>query len=79
MWYREYDGYFTQTGIATEYAKNSIDWGSFATGTTVQGCGFFKTNASGSYEFRLASDDAGFLWLGEKHKEAHPSPISMLS
>jgi len=66
IWYQEITGYLSSGVPDTGYAKDSIDWGSYGENQTVSAGGFFKTTSAGSYIFRVASDDASYMWLGDK-------------
>ena len=57
---------FSRATVQAQYYTNSIQQGDFGSSYTTEFVGFFRARHNGVYGFRLASDDASHLWIGDQ-------------
>jgi len=57
---------FSRATVQAQYYTNSIQQGDFGIYYTTEFVGFFRARHNGSYGFRVASDDASYLWIGDQ-------------
>lgn len=55
---------FSRATVQAQYYTNSIQQGDLGSSYTTEFVGFFRARHNGNYGFRIASDDASHLWVG---------------
>ena len=55
---------FSRATVQARYYTNSIQQADFGSSYTTEFVGFFRARHNGAYGFRVASDDASHLWVG---------------